>query len=272
MQSPPLNGINVLDFSRVLAGPFCTKILAQLGARVIKVEIPGTGDDSRAFGPFAGGKSLYFSAINYDKQSIALNLKQAPDREIFEGLLGIADVLVENFRPGTMEKLGYGWETLHARYPKLIYGAASGFGDSGPYTKRAAYDMVVQGMGGIMSMTGQPNGPPTRVGVSICDLARACTSRSGWSRRFTSAARVAVRSRSMSPCWMPGRFADDCPGRLHPARRNRPARGFAPPRNRPFPGVHHGRRLSGHRRRQRPSVRDLWRGHGRPDLLDKSEF
>jgi CoA:oxalate CoA-transferase len=146
-------------------------ILAQLGARVIKVEIPGTGDDSRAFGPFVNGKSLYFSSINYDKQSIALNLKQPADREIFEGLLGISDVLVENYRPGTMEKLGYGWDVLHAKYPNLIYGAASGFGDNGPYSKRAAYDMVVQGMGGIMSMTGQPNAPPTRVGVSIGDLA-----------------------------------------------------------------------------------------------------
>src|SRR5271157_3995593 len=136
MQSPPLKGINVLDLSHVLAGPFCTMILAQLGARVIKVEIPGTGDDSRAYGPFANGKSLYFSAINYDKESIALNLKQAADREIFEGLLGIADILVENFRPGTMEKLGYGWDSLHAKYPKLIYGAASGFGDTGPYAKR----------------------------------------------------------------------------------------------------------------------------------------
>jgi CoA:oxalate CoA-transferase len=146
-------------------------ILAQLGARVIKVEMPGTGDDSRAFGPFANGKSLYFSALNYDKQSIALNLKLSADREILEGLLGIADVVVENFRPGTMEKLGYGWEILHAKYPNLIYGAASGFGDSGPYSKRAAYDMVVQGMGGIMSMTGQPHEPPTRVGVSVGDLA-----------------------------------------------------------------------------------------------------
>lgn len=167
---PPLKGITVLDLSRVLAGPYCTMILAQLGARVIKVEMPVTGDDSRAFGPFVNGKSLYFSAINYDKESIALNLKDAADREIFEGLLGISDVLVENFRPGTMEKLGYGWESLHAKYPNLIYGAASGFGDTGPYSNRAAYDMVVQGMGGIMSMTGQPNSPPTRVGVSIGDL------------------------------------------------------------------------------------------------------
>jgi CoA:oxalate CoA-transferase len=167
----PLEGITVLDLSRVLAGPFCTLVLAQLGARVIKVEMPGTGDDSRAFGPFVNGKSLYFAAINYDKQSIALNLKDPADRAIFEGLVGIADVLVENFRPGTMEKLGYGWDTLHAEYPNLIYAAASGFGDTGPYTHRAAYDMVVQGMGGIMSMTGQPDSPPTRVGVSIGDLA-----------------------------------------------------------------------------------------------------
>jgi len=170
-QSSPLKGITVLDLSRVLAGPYCTMILANLGARVIKLEMPGTGDDSRAFGPFANGKSLYFAAINYDKQSIALNLKQPADREIFEGLVGLADVLVENFRPGTMEKLGYGWDVLHARYQNLIYGAASGFGDTGPYSRRAAYDMVVQGMGGVMSMTGQPDAPPTRVGVSIGDLA-----------------------------------------------------------------------------------------------------
>ena len=170
-QSLPLKGITVLDLSRVLAGPFCTMILAQLGARVIKVEMPGTGDDSRAFGPFVNGKSLYFSSLNYDKQSIALDLKKAADREILESLLGISDVLIENFRPGTMEKLSYGWETLHAKYPNLIYGAASGFGDSGPYSKRAAYDMVVQGLGSIMSMTGQPDSPPTRVGVSIGDIA-----------------------------------------------------------------------------------------------------
>jgi CoA:oxalate CoA-transferase len=169
--APPLAGVTVVDLSRVLAGPFCTMILAQLGARVIKVEMPETGDDSRAFGPFVNGRSLYFASLNYDKLSIALNLKNSADREVFKGLLGIADVLVENFRPGTMEKLGFGWETLHAQYPHLIYGAASGFGDTGPYSKRAAYDMVVQGMGAIMSMTGQPDSPPTRVGVSIGDLA-----------------------------------------------------------------------------------------------------
>lgn len=166
----PLHGVTVLDLSRVLAGPFCTMLLAQLGARVIKVERPGGGDDSRAFGPFMNGKSLYFASINYDKESIALDLKQPEDRIIFEKLLGVSDVVVENFRPGTMEKLGYGWDALHAEFPHLIYGAASGFGGNGPYSRRAAYDMVVQGMGAIMSMTGQPDSPPTRVGVSIGDL------------------------------------------------------------------------------------------------------
>jgi len=169
-QSLPLAGLTVLDLSRVLAGPYCTLILSQLGARIIKVEMPGTGDDSRGFGPFVNGKSLYFSSINYDKQSIALNLKQPADREVFEGLAAMSDVLVENFRPGTMEKLGIGWDTLHPKYPDLIYAAVSGFGDTGPYSRLAAYDMVVQGMGGIMSMNGQPGAPPTRVGVSIGDL------------------------------------------------------------------------------------------------------
>ena len=165
-----LAGVTVLDLSRVLAGPFATMTLANLGARVIKVEIPGTGDDSRAFGPFHNGKSLYFASINCNKESIALNLKNADDRAIFEKLLEKADVLVENYRPGTMEKLGYGWDTLHAKFPHLIYGAASGFGDSGPYSKRAAYDMVVQGMGGVLSMTGYPGQPPARVGISIGDI------------------------------------------------------------------------------------------------------
>lgn len=169
-KSSLLSGVTVVDLSRVLAGPFATMTLANLGARVIKVEIPETGDDSRAFGPFHNGKSLYFASINCNKESIALNLKNPDDRIIFEKLLEKADVLVENYRPGTMEKLGYGWETLHARFPTLIYGAASGFGDSGPYSKRAAYDMVVQGMGGVLSMTGYPDQPPARVGISIGDI------------------------------------------------------------------------------------------------------
>jgi CoA:oxalate CoA-transferase len=166
----PLTGVTVVDLTRVLAGPYCTMVLADLGARVIKVEQPGTGDDSRAFGPFVKGKSAYFSSLNRGKESIALDLKKAGDKLVFEKLLERADVLVENFRPGTMEKLGFGYEALHEKYPRLIYAAASGFGHTGPYSKRAAYDMVVQAMGGLMSVTGTADGPPVRVGTSIGDI------------------------------------------------------------------------------------------------------
>lgn len=166
----PLTGITVLDLSRILAGPYCTFLMAELGARVIKVEAPPKGDDAREYGPFRGGKSTYFSSINRGKQSIALDLKRPADTRIFEALLVKADVLVENFRPGTMEKLGYGWSALHPRFPRLIYAAASGFGHSGPWAARPAYDMVVQGLGGMMSVTGNPGQPPVRVGMSIGDI------------------------------------------------------------------------------------------------------
>jgi CoA:oxalate CoA-transferase len=170
MAAGPLSGITIVDLTRVLAGPYCTMVLADLGARVIKIESPDGGDDSRRYGPFVNGKSAYFMAMNRGKESIALDLKRDADRAIFERLLEQADVLVENFRPGAMERLGYGWEALHARHPRLIYAAASGFGHSGPYAPKPAYDMVVQGMGGIMSITGHPGGPPTRVGASIGDI------------------------------------------------------------------------------------------------------
>jgi len=166
----PFSDILVVDLTRVLAGPYCTMVLSDLGARVIKVEPPGAGDDARHFGPFVKEKSAYFMSLNRGKESIALNLKDDADRRVFENLLAMADVLVENYRPGTMERLGYGWENLHERYPRLIYAATSGFGHSGPYSKRPAYDMVIQAMGGIMSITGQPGGEPTRVGSSIGDI------------------------------------------------------------------------------------------------------
>ncbi len=169
-QTGPLSGITVIDLTRVLAGPYCTMVLADLGARVIKVEVPVRGDDSRNVGPFIKGKSAYFMSINRGKESIALDLKEAGDRDIFERLLTRADVLTENFRAGTMDKLGYGWDALHSQYPRLIYAATSGFGTSGPYSDRPAYDIVVQAMGGVMSLTGQPGDPPTRVGTSIGDI------------------------------------------------------------------------------------------------------
>ena len=168
--SGPLAGILVVDLTRVLAGPYCTMVLSDLGARVVKVEQPGKGDDSRVYGPFIAGQSGYFAAMNRGKESIALDLKAPADRAILERLLEKADVLVENFRPGTMERLGLGWDDLHRRYPRLIYAAASGFGHTGPYSARPAYDMVAQAMGGVMSITGHPGGPPTRVGSSIGDL------------------------------------------------------------------------------------------------------
>lgn len=166
----PLRGITVVDLTRVLAGPFCTQMLADLGARVIKVEQPGQGDDARQVGPFVDGQSAYFMSVNRNKESIALDLKAAADREVFEALLETADVLVENFRPGTMEKLGYDWDMLHSRYPRLVLTSVSGFGQTGPCRSLPAYDMVVQAMGGIMSVTGPPGGGPSRVGVSIGDL------------------------------------------------------------------------------------------------------
>jgi CoA:oxalate CoA-transferase len=169
-QPGPLAGITIVDLSRILAGPYCTMLMAELGARVIKVEAPGSGDDARAYGPFKNGKSTYFASVNRGKESIVLDLKAERDRDIFERLLDKADALVENFRPGTMEKLGYGWDTLHPRYPRLVYAAASGFGHTGPYAHYPAYDMVVQGLGGIMSITGHEGMPLTRIGVSIGDL------------------------------------------------------------------------------------------------------
>jgi CoA:oxalate CoA-transferase len=167
----PLAGVTVIDMTRVLAGPFCTLLLANLGARVIKVERPPHGDDARAIGPFKGGKSLYFAGLNYGKESIALDLRAAADRAVFDDLLAAADVLVENFRPGVLERLGYGWPALAARFPRLVYGVASGFGHSGPLRDRPAFDLVVQAMGGLVSLTGHPDGPPARVGVSIGDIA-----------------------------------------------------------------------------------------------------
>ncbi len=166
----PLTGITVVDLTHVLAGPYCSQGLGDLGARVIKVERPGTGDDTRAFPPFVKGESAYFATLNAGKQSIALDLKDAADRAILDRLIARADVILENYRPGVMERLGYGWASLHARHPRLIYGAVSGFGQTGPDSQKPAYDMVVQARGGVMSITGETGGPPVRVGASIGDI------------------------------------------------------------------------------------------------------
>lgn len=166
-----LEGIKVIDLTRVLAGPYATMLLADFGAEIIKIEVPKTGDDSRAFGPYVNGESAYFMSINRNKKSITLNLKTEEGKDILKKLVSQADVLVENFRPGTMEKLGLGYELLKEINPKLIYAASSGYGHTGPYSQKPAYDAVVQAMGGIMSITGQVGGKPTRVGTSIGDIA-----------------------------------------------------------------------------------------------------
>jgi CoA:oxalate CoA-transferase len=169
----PLDGITVLDFSRVLAGPYCTMVLADLGARVIKIERIATGDDTRAFGPFVDQESAYFMCFNRGKESIALDIKSPRDRDLLERMLGEADVLVENFRPGVMDRLGYGADRLARTHPHLIYASISGFGHTGPFSDLPGYDMVVQAMGGIMSLTGWPDAQPARVGTSFGDLSAA---------------------------------------------------------------------------------------------------
>lgn len=168
--SSPLSGIRVLDLTRVLAGPFCTMILSDLGAEVVKLEIPSTGDDSRAFGPFINNRSLYFLSINRAKKSVSLNLKHPRGKELFLKLLPHFDILVENYRPGTMEKLGLGYDALKAIHPRLIYAASTGFGHSGPDSLKPAYDILAQARGGIMSITGQDLQHPTRVGMSLGDI------------------------------------------------------------------------------------------------------
>lgn len=166
----PLSGLLVLDLTHVLNGPFGTMMLADLGARVIKVEPPGHGDDTRQYGPFLGDASLYFAFVNRGKESIVLDLKTEPDRAVFLSMVRRADVLAENFRPGVMARLGFAYEDLARINPRLIYASSSGFGQTGPLATYPAYDTIVQAMSGIMSMTGFADGPPTRVGTSLSDL------------------------------------------------------------------------------------------------------
>jgi crotonobetainyl-CoA:carnitine CoA-transferase CaiB-like acyl-CoA transferase len=167
----PLAGLTVIDFTRVLSGPYCTMLLADMGARVIKLEQPGRGDDTRGWGPpFVNGESAYFLSINRNKESVTLDLKQTAARRVLESLLARADVLVENFRPGTMERLGLSYERLAARFPRLVYCSISGFGQTGPRRNEPGYDAVIQGEAGLMSITGDAAGPPYRLGVAISDI------------------------------------------------------------------------------------------------------
>ena len=165
-----LEGIVVLDLTRVLAGPYCGTLIADMGATVIKVENPIGGDDSRSMGPFINGNSVYYANFNRSKLGCTLNLKTPEGKEIFKELVKKADVIIENYRPGTMEKLGLGYDELKKVNPAIIYGAVSGFGHTGPLSKRAGYDIIGQAMGGLMSTTGWPGGPATRSGTPLGDV------------------------------------------------------------------------------------------------------
>jgi crotonobetainyl-CoA:carnitine CoA-transferase CaiB-like acyl-CoA transferase len=168
---PPLEGITILDLTRVLSGPYCTMMLADMGARVIKVEQPGKGDDTRGWGPpFIEGESAYFLSINRNKESLTLDFKHPEGRALLERLIARADVLVENFRPGTLGKLGFDYASLAPKYPRLVYCSISGFGQTGPRRSEPGYDAVIQAEGGLMSITGPSDGPPFRLGVAIADI------------------------------------------------------------------------------------------------------
>ncbi len=201
--SGPLDGLVVVDLTRALAGPYCTMMLGDMGARVIKVENPEGGDDTRGWGPpFVEGESTYFLSVNRNKESLTLNLKDDRGREILHRLLVRADVLVENFRPGIMERLGFGYAGVHERYPRLVYASISGFGQDGPLRERVAYDLIVQGMGGLMGMTGEEGGPPVKVGVAITDIC------AGMFAAFGIMAALRVRDRTGAGQWVDAAMLD----------------------------------------------------------------
>jgi crotonobetainyl-CoA:carnitine CoA-transferase CaiB-like acyl-CoA transferase len=171
--SGPLKGLRVFDLTRVLAGPTCAQMLADLGADVVKIERPGAGDDTRGFAPpvMPGThESAYFVGVNRNKQSVTLDIGQPEGQEIALKLIADCDILVENFKVGALAKYGLGYEQLHARFPRLIYCSITGFGQTGPYAPRPGYDSLIQAMGGVMSLTGEPDGLPQKVGVPVADL------------------------------------------------------------------------------------------------------
>lgn len=166
----PLEGIRVIDLTRVLAGPFCTMLMADMGADIIKVENPKGGDDSRAYTPFKNGVSAYFMGLNRSKRSITINLKEPEGKDLLKQLAAHADVIVENYKPGTMDKLGLGYDVLKEINPRLVFASISGFGQTGPYSRKAAYDLIIQGMSGFMSITGPDAQHPLKAGSSIADI------------------------------------------------------------------------------------------------------
>ena len=271
----PLAGILVVDVTRVLAGPYCTLVLADLGARVIKVEAPARGDDTRQIGPFIGGKSAYFMSLNRGKESIALDLKDAGDRAVFEKLLARADVLAENFRPGVMRRLGYGWDDVHRRFPRLVVASTSGFGQTGPYADRPAYDIVVQAMGGVI----EPDRASRRPADAGGNLDRRHHGGALHGHRHPGGAHRTGAQRSGDAG---GRRHARFPGG-HPRERDRPLRrhgrgagpryGLASSLDRTLRGARDARRPRRGRRRQRQALfAALCETVGRPELAADPRF
>ena len=186
----PLAGVRVLDLTRVLAGPFCAMLLGDMGSEVVKIEEPGKGDDTRSWPPFVGGEATYFMSVNRNKKSVTLNLKAPESRRILGALVKRSDVLLENFRPGTMEKLGFGYRALAKVNPRLVYCSISGFGESGPEAHRAGYDLIVQAESGLMDITGFADGPPVKVGTSIADLVAGMSAAHGVTLALLARART----------------------------------------------------------------------------------
>ncbi|MGZ4142360.1 MAG: CaiB/BaiF CoA transferase family protein, partial [Actinomycetota bacterium] len=221
----PLEGITVADFSRVLSGPWCTMTLGDLGADVIKIERPGTGDETRGWGPpFSGGESAYYLATNRNKRSICLDLARADHRAVAERLVARADVVIENFRPGTMDRLGFGEDACRALNPSVVYASITGFGLSGPARDRPGYDFTVQGIGGVMSITGEPDGDPEKVGVAIADITAGLYCAIGilaalWQRdRSGDGRRVHVSLLGSQVAWLANQASNFLNGGLEPTR------------------------------------------------------
>ncbi len=201
-----LAGLRILDLTRMLAGPYCTALLADMGAEVIKVERPGAGDDARHFAPYKGGESGYFMLLNRSKKSITINMKSPAGMEVLHRLIAESVVLIENFTPGVTHKLGIDYESLKEKYPRLVYASISGFGQEGPLAHRAAYDIIAQAMSGLMSVTGAPDGPPTRVGESLGDLVAGLYTAWGIMVALTARARTG-RGQNVDVAMLDGLFS-----------------------------------------------------------------
>ena len=196
MSLPPLHGITIVDFTRVMSGPYCTMLLADMGARVIKIERPGRGDDTRAWGPpFVERESTYFLSINRNKESLSLDLKTTAARAIVLTLLERADVLVENFTPGAIDALGFGYEAMSAAFPRLIFCSISGFGQSGPRREEPGYDAVMQAEAGLMSLTGREHGESFRLGIPIADIVTGMSAAHGIAMALLARGRSGVGQR-----------------------------------------------------------------------------